>query len=303
MQKNSLVSVIITTHNRTTDIVLRAIHSVEAQTYGMYEIILVDDSNSTFEYRDELKSYILTNHKDIRYIQNEHCLGACVARNIGLNVANGEYVAFLDDDDEWLPNKLATMMVSFEHDNEVALVYCNELIVYDESEKEIIVHRKNLNGYVYEQLLMTNYIGSTSIPIIKKSRLLDIGGFDPLMESAQDYDVWLRLSKKNKICFVDVPLIKYHIHSGEQISKNIQKRINGLKRLYDKNIVAILENDNVFWKRNIIMAPLYAEQGNVINALKCWCKAVKKNPYKVYENIKYLFKIVRRAKKCKKMKE
>ena len=300
MDDCKLVSAIITTHNRPIDIVLRAIHSVQAQEYGALEIIVVDDSFANYEYREKLKSCLTQKHNSVKYIQHEACLGACAARNTGLKIAKGEYVAFLDDDDEWLPKKLQIMVDVLERDNSVGLVYCNEIVVHDERGTEYEIKRKPLYGYAYDELLMMNYIGSTSIPVLRKKSLTEIGGFDVLMESAQDYDVWLRLSQNNKISFVDIPLVKYHIHCGEQISKNIKKRINGLERLYLKNQDAINTNSNIFWKRNIIMAPLYAEKGDINNALIMWCRAIKKRPFKVIQNIRYLLRVVHRIRNAKK---
>ena len=81
---------------------------------------------------------------------------------------------------------------------------------------------------------MENFIGSTSFPLIRKSCLEEIGGFDVLMQSAQDYDVWLRLSDKYSIDYFDEELGIYHVHGEKQITKNPDKKIAGLERLNEK---------------------------------------------------------------------
>ena len=89
---------------------------------------------------------------------------------------------------------------------------------------------------ICENLLIKNFIGSTSFPLIKTECLRNIGGFDPLMQSAQDIDVWIRLCEKYKINCVDEALITYHFHEGEQITTNPKKKINGAERLNEKNM-------------------------------------------------------------------
>ena len=106
-----MVSAIITTYKREPSMVLRALDSIIAQTYRDIEIIVVDDSPADYSERDAVRLAIIKRQSEnpdisIKYIAHEKNMGACVARNTGLDAANGEYVAYLDDDDEWLENKL-----------------------------------------------------------------------------------------------------------------------------------------------------------------------------------------------------
>ena len=99
---DELVTVVITTYKRPPEIVNRAIQSVLMQTYPHIELIVVDDSPADYELREETARLVTGIGGNTRYIQHEKNLGACAARNTGLKHANGVYIAFLDDDDEWL---------------------------------------------------------------------------------------------------------------------------------------------------------------------------------------------------------
>lgn len=122
-----MISIIITTYKREVGILQRAIKSVLAQTYKELELIVVDDSPATYAHREAIRKYV-TSISEIPtlYIQHERNMGACIARNTGIDNSSGEYICFLDDDDEWLPQKLEKQLQMFRED--VGLVYCGRLI-------------------------------------------------------------------------------------------------------------------------------------------------------------------------------
>ena len=230
----SIVTAIITTHKRNHEIVERALKSVIAQTYHVEDVIIVDDSPSDFEQRTAVKS-MAEKYKNVRYIAHDKCQGACAARNTGISASRGEFVAFLDDDDEWKPEKIEKQLEKFK-DDKIALVYCGAE-VFNDADGSINYDRTDyLRGMVYEKLILNNFIGSTSYPLIRKKALIDVGGFDVLMQSAQDYDLWLRIGQKYEVDYVPEALALYHVHPGVRISTNPVKRINGLERLNTKNI-------------------------------------------------------------------
>ena len=108
-----MVSVIITTYKREPETVERAAKSILEQTYKDIELIIVDDSPASFDKRIAVEKRVKELSSSIKYIKHETNMGACAARNTGIRSANGEYVAFLDDDDEWLPDKLEKQMKKF----------------------------------------------------------------------------------------------------------------------------------------------------------------------------------------------
>ena len=292
-----MVSAIVTTYKREPSMVLRAVNSILAQTYNDMEIIVVDDSPKDYPYREEVKRTVTDRLEEFPqvkfiYIRHEHNMGACVARNTGLNAASGEYIAYLDDDDEWLPEKIEKQVKKIEQSDAV-LVYCGSYCKNESKGTCEIVRKEYISGYAFTALLYRNFIESTSYPLIRKDRLQEIGGFDPLMKSAQDYDVWLRLVEKNKIDYVPEPLVIYHEHVGERITSDPNKKIQGLERINSKYIHYLEKDRKLWWKRNIAIVPYYSYNHEYRKAFFVWAKCVKKRPEKILENILCFLRIIK----------
>lgn len=284
-----LVSAIITTCKRPAYIVERAIKSVLSQTYNNIECIVIDDSPSTYEERGNVAN--LAKMYDIRYIPLEKNQGACIARNRGIKESRGEYVAFLDDDDEWLPQKIEKQLDIFSKD--VGLVYCGRKTIYDVEQMEVIQHVKFLKGHIFDELILDNFIGSTSFPLIRKSCLLDIGGFDEKQKAAQDYDVWLRIALYMKVNYVKDVLAIYHVHELGQITSNYSNKVSGLERLNNKYKEYLKSNSWAFYIRTIKMAPMYAGNKQYRKAFLSYGKAFLKKPYMIRQNFIYLARLLR----------
>ena len=169
-----LVSAIITTHNRSPETVLRAVNSVLSQTYENIELIVVDDSTSDYSQRKDVENAVRDVSERVLYIKHSTSHGANVARNTGLSHAKGYYVAFLDDDDEWSPNKIEEQLKGFT-DRSIALVYCGTVIIDDEENKRRLSNSSFKKGNVYYELLKKNFIGSTSNPLIKRECIDRVG--------------------------------------------------------------------------------------------------------------------------------
>lgn len=289
----SLVTAVITTHKREPEILERALKSVLSQTYTNIETIVVDDSPADYIKRDDVRRMV-EGYADqkVKYIQHDKCMGACVARNTGLKAANGEFIAFLDDDDEWLPSKIEEQLKAFVSDD-IALVYCGSETLNTNDNSVKPRNTKFVSGNIYSQLLVSNFIGSTSFPLLRKSALEAIGGFDPLMESAQDYDVWLRISKSYEVAFVDNILVRYYVHQSERITTNPKKRISGLTRIIEKNREHIKKNRHAYWARTLELAPFYALNMQYLKSVMLWIKAVFKCPLKFKENLQCIYGIFR----------
>lgn len=292
-----MISVIITTYKREPSMVLRAISSIISQTYQDIELIVVDDSPDDYALRSSVESTVKEQGKqstkiEVRYIPHEKNLGACAARNTGLNASKGEYIAFLDDDDEWLPNKLEKQLKVMEQ-TEAGLVYCG-CYIKDDINGTIRERKAELyRGMVFDRLIFHNFIASTSFPLIRKECILAAGGFDTKMLAAQDYDVWLRIAEKFIVDYVAEPLVIYHEHGSEQISTNPQKKINGLERLNAKYKVLLDSNPSLWRCRNIALIPYYVQVGDIGKALKLWGECASKKPGAVIENIRFFLVIIK----------
>lgn len=284
------VTAVITTHKREPEIVERALKSILAQTHPDMEVIVVDDSPAEFPLREAVAQMV--KGYGITYIPHEKCQGACVARNTGLSHATGDFIAFLDDDDEWKPEKIALQLAAFENE-ETALVYCNHEVLDETSGTRTAQIHSYHKGHVYETLIIDNFIGSTSFPLLRTSALREIGGFDPLMLSAQDYDVWLRLSEKFAVSYVEEPLVVYHVHAGEQISKSFKKKIGGMERINEKNAAYLKKSRRARWFRNLKLVPMYAGDGQMGKALGCWLRMTFTCPFRIKENLRYLIRALK----------
>ncbi len=232
-----LVSIVITTYKREPETVERAIQSVVQQSYRPIEIIVVDDSPSEYPYRPAIRNLAdkYRNLCDIAYYPHERNMGACAARNTGLHKSKGTYIGFLDDDDEYDHLKVEKQAEILSKNSSIQMVYCNCAVVDDETGEKTYSQKKLYRGKVFDKLIEQNFIGTTSFPLIRRDCLTELGGFDVQLPACQDYDMWLRVCKENSVDYIDEPLVIYHNHKGEQITKDPRKRITGLLRIMEKN--------------------------------------------------------------------
>lgn len=227
MQKTQpLVSIIIPTYNRP-ELLKRAIQSVLTQTYKNIEIIVVDD-NSDLDlnhFREEYSS--------VSFLTNSENRGACYSRNRGFEEANGEYVNFLDDDDELYPEKIERQIERFKvsDDEKLGMITCH--LIDQRSGKEVTVRNK-VRGDIYRELLARYAVSGTETMLFKKKVLQKVGVFDETLPANQEYDLLIRVCEKYSVDFIDEVLTKKH-RSVNQINTNFEKKITGAKRLYNKH--------------------------------------------------------------------
>lgn len=286
-----LVSAIITTHDRPPETVLRAVNSVLSQTYKNIEIIVVDDSTSDYSQRQDVEKTVREVSDRVLYIKHPASLGANAARNTGLAHAKGYYVAFLDDDDEWLPNKIEEQLKGFT-DNSIALVYCGMVIIDEKHNKRREHNGSFIKGNVYNELLSDNIIGSTSNPLIKRECIDSIGYFDTDLQSSQDYDLWLRLAKEYPVSYVNKPLLNYHSHDNERISTNLDKQISGKERIIEKYYNDIERNNKIWHMKHTALVVLYSHKRLRKKAFSLWIRCVKKCPSEIIDHSKLFLLIL-----------
>jgi glycosyltransferase involved in cell wall biosynthesis len=204
------LSVIIPAYNRAS-VIPAAIRSVFSQGFGDLEVIVVDDASSdgTREAVAALKDPRLV------YIRHERNQGGAAARNTGITAARGEYVAFLDSDDEWLPGKLQKQMDLFKKlDDAYGVVYTGLKVEFEDGRPGEIspaVHR----GYFLNELLVSNCVRTLSSVIVKRKYLQDVGGLDARLRSCQDWDLYIRLMKVCKFECVQEPLVVYYVNKQD----------------------------------------------------------------------------------------
>lgn len=282
MKEKELVSIIIPTYNRDLQYISRAIKSIMQQTYKNYEIIVVDDNMPNSNYCLEIKKYCATNN--LIYLTTTGRRGANVARNIGAYYARGVYLAFLDDDDIWLKNKLEIQLTHFNDD--IGMVYSNGYILTSTS-KRLYTKPQNFvtEGNLYK-LFLYNYIGPTVTALIKRVCFFDVGMFDEAMPSKQDYDLWIRIVKKYGVLGINQPLFIYMRHESYQITKNYNLIIEGYHKIYKKNEMYLKNDFIIMFFYYLKLAKIYKSQKKYIEYFMCLraaCSNMK------YENLKIIF--------------
>jgi len=201
------VSVVIPTFNRA-EVVGRAIGSVLAQTYRDYEVIVVDDGSS--DSTPSLVAALAQGRPFIRYLPQPHC-GRSAARNHGMAVAQGEYVAFLDSDDVFLPDKLRVQVEALDQNRAYGMVYSMYLAV-DEAGRPLPgggESPERLSGQIYpEMLFIQRALITTPSVMVRRMVLAEVGGFDETMHMCEDLDLWRRIARRHQVLQIETPLVQ-----------------------------------------------------------------------------------------------
>ncbi len=274
---DALVSIIITTYCRPVPMLLRALDSARNQTHTKLEIIVVDDSPDSFDQRDAVQAAIEQLQDDrIVYIRHEKNMGACVARNTGIAAAKGQYIMYLDDDDELLPENVERRLAVFAQNPNLGMVYSRSYIVDSANGTQRETEQQLYRGYIFDKLILSNFIGPNAL--VKAECFEICGMFDPAFQSAQDFDMWLRVAEKYEMDYVDAPQIKIYIHAGERISTNYAKKVQGQEALNKKFIEYLRKHKKVYALRILRLALFYRLAGNKKKAWKMLFRAIKLNP-------------------------
>lgn len=208
------VSVIIPTFNSA--IYLRdAINSVLDQTYSALEAIVIDDGST-----DETASVIKSFPDRVIYIRQERS-GPSNARNRGIAAATGEYVAFLDADDIWLPSKLEKQLKSLQQYPEAGLVYSRIVNFRDRTGKELGVYPREMHSGILFDLLLTTPLLLLSSVVVRNQVLKELGGFDEGLTTAEDTHLYLRIARNFRIIGVPDILVRRRIHD-----RNLSNRVD-----------------------------------------------------------------------------
>lgn len=221
------ISVIIPTHNRV-DILPRAIKSIQSQTIPVDEIIVVSDGST--DGTEEVVKKLAEKDQRIRLIAYHPGHNGNYARNKGIEASTGEFIAFLDDDDEWLPRKTELQMAIFEKEPEVGLVYSSQNCIY--SDTGITYQTQPMyRGDLSKRIFIRGEMGTPSQVMLRRTVLEKTGLFDLELGALQDYDLWIRCCLVTKVDFVSEPCINYYNStSTNQVSSNTEKYIHA--RLY-----------------------------------------------------------------------
>lgn len=211
------VTSIIVTFNRA-HFLGKAIQSVLDQTYPDLELLVLDNS-STDGTSDLVKSFT---DPRLRYLRHLPC-SIAESRNLGLEAATGEFIAYLDDDDEWLPQKIEKQLDGFAQGSaDLGLVY-GGFVRIDSDDREFQTHVPVLKGKVLIDLLWQKdaFTGSASNPLMKTSVVRELGGYWGTLPTSEDWELYLRLAEKYQVDYVPDVVVKIRSHRGPRLGDRV----------------------------------------------------------------------------------
>lgn len=233
-QNSLLVSIIIPTFNRASWL-KGAIESVLEQNFKNYELLIIDDGST------DHTSEIVTNYSDkVKYYYQSN-KGPSAARNLGINEAQANLIAFLDSDDRWLKKKLQIQVDLMMNHPEIKICYTDEIWIRNSvrvNQKK--VHQK-YSGWIYQRCLPLCIISPSSV-LIHREVFDRVGLFDEKLLVCEDYDLWLRVSSHFPITFINQPLIIKHGGHADQLSRQIwgmdRFRVQALEKILQQNTLS-----------------------------------------------------------------
>jgi glycosyltransferase involved in cell wall biosynthesis len=228
MSEAPLVSVVIPSYNRL-HCLPRAIASIEAQSHPLIELIVVDDGSTdgTHEWAANFQCAV-----PFRFHPLERNMGAAAARNRGIELAQGTYVAFLDSDDIWHPEKIARQLAAMvEGGPEYGAAYTG-IASLTEAGEPCGISRATEAGDIRLPLVNHNVVGSTSCAMVRRDLLQEVGGFVPNLKSCQDWELWLRLSAITRFACVPELLTTLYIAPNGRITTSGRSRLSGHLYMY-----------------------------------------------------------------------
>jgi glycosyltransferase involved in cell wall biosynthesis len=276
-------SVIIPTYNRGR-FVREAVDSVLNQTFNDYEIVVVDDGSV-----DDTKEVLASYGNRIRYIYQTNS-GVSAARNRGILSSNGEYVAFLDDDDLWLPRKLELQIKYLDEHPEVGLLFSNTNTATTGEDlrfanKKMSQISKPHRGKVFRELFVENFIPCCSV-VVRRICFDKVGLFDPSLRNAQDYDMWLRIARFFRVDYIDQPLAIYrhHVHSlSHGVEKEIESEILLRKKMIslDPSLLVQFSHQTIkeaYYRSHVHLGWVQMWKGDLKKARKNYWQYIQLDP-------------------------
>lgn len=272
------VSVIIPTFNRA-DMVACAVKSALAQTYRDLEVIVVDDGSA--DETENIIKQIAEKDSRVRYLRHEINKGMQAARNTGVKAARGQYIAILDSDCEWLPEKVATQVALFEKGSEkLGVVFVSFLSI--NSKGEFVAGRiRPIRGNVYADVLARCSPAPTSTLMMKKQCFNRFGLFDENIKCWTEDDMCMVFAKESEFDYDPRALVIDHYHTGDRVSTNYARSAKGRYDITEKHRDEILKNcgrRTLSWHYQIA-GQLFLEAGCIKSAKDAFMKSFRTYPF------------------------
>lgn len=231
MGQTPCVSVVLPTYNRA-NLLGETLESILGQDFRDFELLVVSDG-STDDTEAVVRSY---EDRRIRLISQSNSGGPAAPRNTGVEHSRGEYVAFCDDDDLWMPHKLARQVAVLERAPRVALCYTHAVVFGD---GDVIARRALKNGFAgnhFRRLLYGNIIANSSV-MVRRSVLAEVGPFnvERALHGSEDYEMWLRIAHLHELACIREPLIRYRIHRGSLARNRAKATLRSIRVLHGRS--------------------------------------------------------------------
>ncbi len=204
------VGVVIPTFNRAHSLG-RALDSVLAQTLPLRQIIVVDDGST------DSTADLVAGYPGVSYLRQEN-RGVSAARNLGIRHCDCDWVALLDSDDEWLPEKLQIQFEALAHEPKHRLIHCDEIWIRNGRRVNPANRHRKRGGWIFEHCLPLCVISPSAV-VMEKSLLEESGGFNEQLPACEDYDLWLRVCSRYPVLYVDRPLLRKYGGHADQLSR------------------------------------------------------------------------------------
>lgn len=287
------VSVIIPNYNYGR-FLRQSIESVFDQTLTAHEIIVVDDG-SVDDSVEVLNSF----GSSIRVVVQKNA-GVAAARNKGVEIATGDFFAFLDADDYWYPQKLEKQIQKFSSDTEIGFVHCGSTYV-DQKGARIKDYVVGEEGWLADELLKFKPVVIANTLVIKRKYFSKIGGFDTKRElhPSEDWDLCYRLSRICKLGFVREPLLYYRQH-GTGGHTNIERMERAMSIAFEKAFddpASEVQNlrREAYGNLYLVLAGSYYHAGRVKQSITCMLKGIAKNPRTAAELFGFSLRTAKKA--------
>lgn len=264
------ISVIIPTFNRK-GLVKRAIQSVLYQSLPLHEIIVIDDGSV-----DGTDQLIKNEFPQVKYSWQENS-GISSARNLGIRKSKGNWIAFLDSDDEWLPKKLEIQTCALEENPQYQICHTNEIWIRKGKRVNPKEKHQKFGGYIFEKCLPLCVISPSSV-LIKKQVFEEYGLFDTALPTCEDYDMWLRLCAFLPVLYIDTPLLKKYGGHADQLSQKFW----GMDRFRITALEKVINNDSIEKKMKIAALDMILKKLTIFIA---GSKKRGKNDSQIYESL------------------
>lgn len=224
MAYTPLVSVVIPTYNRA-GLIGETIESVLAQEFSNLELIVVSDG-STDNTEEVVRSYA---DPRVRFIKQDNSGGPARPRNTGVACANGKYIAFCDDDDLWMTQKLQKQVALMEKNPDAALCFTRGVTFGDGDFFSRHALKRGVARNHFRALLYGNFIANSSV-LIRKRVLDEVGPFnvEKFLHGAEDYEMWLRIAFQHRLVRLNESLIKYRVHRNNLAANRAKGTLRGI---------------------------------------------------------------------------